>query len=266
MRGSFDRTCTVRYGPRSVSGPPSVVYASDQLCRKVVQVPISQLQSPLDLSTHWLTIDNFRLNGPLVNSSWGGQVSTDYLAADQVAFPDFPALWFIVCREELVQPFGRPAYWRYLLIPELSAESPPWPPPGPLPSYPVVSVYEYLVPGPSCANPTMFDRFGDFLLSTQFSGADGFYAFPVSAGESVRITHIGGPTSAVKSDVFKCALHADGCSATFVGQIGVGQLSCASFTWPSGSPAGKMPFSVACDGPPPSTFRTVPVRIENAVC
>lgn len=266
MRGSFDNSCSVRYGSRSVVGPGLVVYASGQACRKVAQVPISQLQAPFDLSNSWVTLDNFRPNGPLVRSPWSGAVFTDFLAADQVAFDAEPSKWWTICRDELVQPFGRTPYWRYLLIPDEKLVPPDWPPPSPLPAPPVPVTYEYIAPGPSCFRPAMFDRWGDYLLSTQLDGSNGFYAFPVSAGESVRITHIGGVVPTIKSDVFKCDLHADGCSASFVGQLGVGQLSCVSFAWPAGFPAGKMPFSVACDGPPPSEFRTIPVRIENAVC
>jgi len=150
MRAPFNTTLGVRYGSRSVVGPPGAVWASDIPCRVVPQTEITQGQFPFTLSSAWVTVDAVRLHGPFTSSPWLGAVFTDQLAADEVSFPGLDGPWFSVQREEDVQPFGRDPYWRYLLVPLSSVVVPPWPPPSPPPPAPPPPPVPPVVPGHDC--------------------------------------------------------------------------------------------------------------------
>lgn len=129
MRGVFNSTMSVRYGSRSVIGPPGVIYAVDIPCRLVVQREIDQLQFDFSLAGAWVTNDVVDLNGPYTSSPWLGAIFTDQLAADEVQFSPMPDEWWSVCRVEAVRPYGQDAYRRALVIPLSSIQFPLWPPP-----------------------------------------------------------------------------------------------------------------------------------------
>jgi hypothetical protein len=86
---------------------------------------IHQLQMPFDLSEAWVTVDERRLEGPSSVVLDLGVVSADYLAAEQVRFAHLPGVWWIVCREEFVEPSVPAGYRRYQLIPLSALPSPP---------------------------------------------------------------------------------------------------------------------------------------------
>lgn len=136
MRGGFNNTLAVRYGPRSVAGVPGDIWAVDIPCRRVAQIEISQDQLPFDLSEVWVTFDELDVNGPMSVSPFLGAVFTDYMTADQVSFADAPGVWYAVCRAERVVPPLAPPYWRYMLIPDDWFAVPPWPEPKPIPPAP----------------------------------------------------------------------------------------------------------------------------------
>lgn len=136
MRGEFNDTLAVRYGVRSHVGTPGDVWATDVPCRVVPQREIDQHQFPFGHSASWVTLDSLELHGPYTVTPWLGAVWSDYLSADVVEFTSQPGVLYIVCREEVVEPFGRVPYVRYLLIPLLDVAPPTWPPPDPLPPGP----------------------------------------------------------------------------------------------------------------------------------
>src|ERR1700753_3010748 len=117
MRGSFNRTGDLYYGPRSLAGPPGVMYASDVSCRLVKQVHIDQEQFPFDLTDYWLTLDELEPHGPLTTSPELGSVYTDYYASDEVIVHDDDQGACLMVRKEMVGPIDSPLYWRCLLLP-----------------------------------------------------------------------------------------------------------------------------------------------------
>lgn len=266
MRGAFNVTMEVRYGPRSTAGPPGVTYAVGIPCRRVAQTRLFQGQFDFSLSSAWVTQDTVVLNPPSVSSPWLGAMFTDQMAADEVAFSDFPTFWFTVCRHEEMNPPRGADYYRDLIIPVTSIAVPPWLPPTPLPGPPVPGGLTYIAPGYSCASPTILCIYGDYLLSTNVDGTNGYYAFVYSPGTSTRIKYIGGVVVGLASDVFRCGVLDDGCAATFINQISPAGVACVSWSQPAGGVAGKMPFSVANIAVGPAAFKAIGVRIEPVVC
>lgn len=187
MRGTFNKTFTVRYGPRSLAGPPGVTYGVEIACRRVPQTRIFQHQFDFSLSGFWVTEDTVRLNTPFVSSPYLGAFFTDQYAADEVAFSDNPGVWYSVCREEEVHPYVGADYWRYLLVPVASFATPPWlpptsPPPPPDPPGPPV-----VPPGGGCAEAAALAGVGEYVLSAAASDEPGWYSISLEKGRLIRI-------------------------------------------------------------------------------
>lgn len=131
MRAPFNTTCDVAYGARSVTGPPGVQYAAAVPCRVVRQQEITQIQFPFSLSNAWVTIKDVDPSGPRVSSPFNGATLSDYKACDVLTIPSGGTERYAVVREELVDPFRDPLYFRYLLVPLASLDTPPWLPQTP---------------------------------------------------------------------------------------------------------------------------------------
>ncbi len=152
MRAKFDQLVTLFRGPRSLTGEPWGIIAEDVPCRLVPQYHIYQDQFPLDLSTHWMTLDSHAPVGPMVWTNEIGITYTDYLSADMVMRQASSGHRHMVCRrEELLGVEGGP-YSRYLLIPLLWFSDPQWLPRSPLPPAPPPAEYPP-VPPPSTSPP-----------------------------------------------------------------------------------------------------------------
>lgn len=264
MRGGFNRKLRARYGNRSTFGPPGEIYVTQIPCRRVEQFYIDQAQFPFSLSEVWVTLDAVRLNAPTTISPWMGAVFTDYLTADQVSISNAPDVWFTVCREESVIPFGRPPYWRYLLIPVTDYVVPPWQPPTPIPPKPSSPPGSSPAPGASCADPAFLSGFGEYLLATQPDGTNGYYAIEVPPNTAVRVRYVDGVNVHVASDVHSAETGGDCCAGQYVGQ-----LSPAGVEWVSVGPTSEYPslgrvcLSVASTSPP-FDARMVLVLIDNS--
>jgi hypothetical protein len=143
---------TLAHGPRSLTGPPWDLIAEDVPCRLVPQYHIYQDQFPFDLSTQWMTIDEYAPTGPMIWTNAIGIVYTDYLAADMVIQQDPSFRRYMVCRREELLGVEVGPYWRYLLIPLLWFSDPQWLPRSPLPPAPPPAEYPP-VPPPGTSPP-----------------------------------------------------------------------------------------------------------------
>jgi len=191
MRGEFNNTLRVRYGPSSPFGAANFVWITDVPCRFVLQREIDQRQFPFTLSGAWVTLDLIQLHGPTSTSPYLGGVLTNYKAADQVEVSDHAGVWWVVMREERVHPFGRPNYWRYLLMPQDSMINPPWPPPVPPPPPPPPPDPPPPPPGVTCelAETITLDELVEGTTSEE--GTWYVINIPVDGEYSIR-THTGG--------------------------------------------------------------------------
>ncbi len=183
MRGSFNRTMVVRYGQRSLVGPPGVTYASGVPCRRVLQRRIEQGQFDFTLAHHWVTQDTVVLNPPLTSSPYIGAIFTDQLAADEVSFDDDPDVWYSVCRHETISPRHGAEYWRDLVIPTTSIVVPPWPPPVSPPPPPSPPGPPVVPPGESCGSPSVIDEPGEYVVSSLPGAMAGQYRIDLPPGE-----------------------------------------------------------------------------------
>lgn len=219
MRGEYDNHLSVRYGSRSVSGAPGVVWLSGVACRKVDQREITQHQSPFDLTTAWVTLDSVELHPPLTSSPFVGALFTDYQAADEVEFDTAPGVWVSVCREERVAPFGRPAYWRYLLFPPEVFSSPPWPPPSPPPPPPPPPSPPVVSPGAGCDDAADLVELGTYTLSCRDDGTPGFYFIELFWASSIHVRVVGDMAPDVTIYVSTTTLGESCCYAPLRGTI-----------------------------------------------
>jgi len=136
MRGEFNLTCSVKYGPTSTWGVPGTVYLAGVPCRRVKQRRIEQGQFPFTLTTHWVTLDQTPLHQAVSTAPAVGVATTDYRRADQIAFSDQTGIWWVILRQEKVKPAGRTEYWRYELIEWALVNADTWQPPVPPPPPP----------------------------------------------------------------------------------------------------------------------------------
>lgn len=136
MRAQFNTFCDVFYGPSSPFGPPNALYLAAVPCRLVPQLRVFQDQFPFDLTGFWLTHNAPSFNGPATSSPWVPATFDDYNTADRLDVSGFTGGRLIVCRQEFINPFGRPSYWRNLCLPVSKLVVPPWLPPQPLPPPP----------------------------------------------------------------------------------------------------------------------------------
>lgn len=221
-RAAFDNTCDVFYGLRSVVGPPGTQYASGIPCRLVPQTEINQLQFPFTLTGSWLTIDALTPNGPFVSSPFDGATFTDYKAGDIVVIPSFGVDIYTVCRSEYVQPFGRPGYFRYLLIPSASLVSPPWyPPVSPPPSPTPVPA---IVPAFSCAGAPEVGAWGP-IVSLDLSGSDTWFRVMYPPTTTCHLYVTGGqPDMIVTAYQFGCGSLSPIAGMTGPGTLGLGAI------------------------------------------
>lgn len=229
MRGAFNRTLTVRYGTRSVVGPPLAVYGSDIPCRLVEQREVVQEQFPFDLTQSWVTLDSVDLHGPVTSSPWLGAVFTDILAADQVSFDGEPDVWFCVLRHEQVDPFFRDLYDRWLLLPLTSVVIPVWPPPVSPPPVPPPPTPVPVAPGDTCDTGSRLDGYGPWSVSNNFGELVGYYYLDLPTPGPWRLFSPSGGTAGWRVRVRVFSPGGDCCStATPVQTIEDGGAECMS--------------------------------------
>ncbi len=186
MRGGFDKLMSIRYGSRSVTGPPGVTFLSGVPCRKVEQREISQRQFDFTFTDHWVTLDAVELTGPFTSSPWLGAIFTDQLAADEVSFDVDPGVWYTTCRGERVTPFGDVPYWRSLLLPLTLVTPDLWPPPTSPPPPPSPPAPPLTAPGPNCSVGTDLTSFGDYTLGSETGYFIGWYEFLITDSGPIR--------------------------------------------------------------------------------
>jgi len=228
MRGEFNNTFTVRYGSRSVVGPPGVTYGTGIPCRFVPQRQIDQGQFDFTLTSGWFTNDSLILNGPLVSSPWLGAYFTDQLAADEVSFASSPEVWYSVSRRETVNPYLAAGYERYLLVNLLLVSYPTWPPPSPPPPNPYPPPVVPLPPGGGCGSGYDFGGFGEFLMATQSDGASGYYESVITYTGDIHIRLLGDMPSDVVVLVSQVNPFYACCDAVLAGEITYSGSRCVS--------------------------------------
>lgn len=136
MRGSFNKTCDLWYGPLSVAGPPGALWAANVPCRLVPQLRIFQYEFPFTLAGHWVTLDAFEPNIPTTVSPGEWITADQWQQADRVSIPSGAPKGYFVCRKERIVPRVGAAYWRVMVIPLAALAIPPWLPPSPYPPVP----------------------------------------------------------------------------------------------------------------------------------
>jgi hypothetical protein len=202
-RGAYDSTCDIFYGSNSPYGPPGVQYAAGVPCRLVPQDQILQIQFPFNLTGAWLTIDAVTPNGLQSISPWLGAVFDDYYGADVVIVSADAGVQYVVCRQEYVQPFGSPGYYRHLLLRLSDVVIPPWLPQSPLP--PAPTPVPAPQPGFSCSTAGVLGAWSAGV-SLDLSGADTWWQLRGPAGYTGVVYVVGGdPTMFTEAYQFDCS-------------------------------------------------------------
>lgn len=232
MRGEFNSTFSVRYGSRSVIGPPGVVYAVDIPCRVVEQRQITQIQFDFSSAGAWVTNDVVDFNGPFTSSPWLGAIFTDQLAADEVQFSVFMGEWWSVCRIEEVVPYGGARYRRALVIPLSSIQFPFWPPPVSPPPPPPPPAPPIVEPGRDCGTSEFVDPFVTRRLETLDDGRNGYYYVDLRLDSpgTVSISIPDGTDPNARVDIYYDDSNSDCCAAPRQAVLQVGTRMCYGIT------------------------------------
>jgi hypothetical protein len=181
MRGAFNNTCDLFYGPHSPYGPPGVQYLSGVPCRFVPQLEILQGDFPLTLTVAWLTTESVEPNIPQYGSVALGEWHADIETADVVAVPSGSTDLYYAIRRETVTPFGQPSYTRVMLLPADSVNPGHWLPPSPPPPPPPPPPPAPPLPGTSCATATALVDGQVTLFTIPATGVAGWVTFDYSA-------------------------------------------------------------------------------------
>lgn len=193
MRGAFNTTCNVFYGPESPYGPPNVQYAATVPCRLVPQTEIDQDDFPLSLTEAWLTVEALAPNTPKYQSSSLGEWHARIYTSDVLSVLSWPLNnWYAIRREYMFGPDQMP-YWRVALLSTLKVRYPDWLPPSPPPP-----------PGPAttCAAATVAPLPISYTGPIS-SGAPWWFTFNALAGVVYHVTVTVPPVSGGITNVYR---------------------------------------------------------------